>query len=238
MSSKASIEMQERPQIIVTGAGRGIGYDLCEVFSSLDCSVGAVSRQEYLSFQSSNIVHIQGDIANSTDVTSKIESHFHSDSAPLRILIHNAGLLVNKPFEDLHQDEIIQIQSVNYLFPLMLTQKLLPWLREAKHGHVIYIGSMGGFQGSEKYPGLSVYGSSKAAGAGLMEGLASEYRGTSLSFNALSLGAVDTDMIREAFTTEVATMKVRAVSSWIARFALEGFRVANGQNLPITLGNP
>lgn len=238
MNTKASFEIQERPQIIVTGAGKGIGYDLCEVFSSLDCSVAAVSRQESLTFQSSNVEHIQGDIANSTDVTSKIESHFNSKGAPLRVLIHNAGLLVNKPFEELLQDEITQMQSVNYLFPLMLTQKLIPWLRGAQYAHVIYIGSMGGFQGSEKYPGLTVYGSSKAAGAGLMEGLASEYKGSRLSFNALSLGAVDTDMIREAFSTEVSTMNVRAVSSWIARFALEGFRVANGQNLPITLGNP
>lgn len=238
MNTKASFELLERPQVIVTGAGKGIGYDLCEVFSSLDCSVGAVSRQESLKFQSSKVVHILGDIAHPEVVKSKIESSFQSKDVPLRILIHNAGLLINKPFEELQRSEIVQMHGVNYLFPLMLTQKLLPWLREAKQAHVVYIGSMGGFQGSEKYPGLSVYGSSKSAGAGLMEGLASEYRGSNLFFNALSLGAVDTDMIREAFSAVVPSMHVRTMSTWIARFALEGFSVANGQNLPISLGNP
>lgn len=225
-------------QVLVTGAGRGIGFDLCEELSALGCQVGAISRQSNLKFKSKNVQHIHSDIAHPNEVASQIQSRFTDSDIHLRVLIHNAGVLINKPFEELNFKEISTMNEVNYLYPMYLTQELLPWLRLSKQAHVIYIGSMGGFQGSLKYPGLTVYGSTKASGAGLMEGLASEYKGTDLYFNALSLGAVQTDMLKEAFPSLRDSLDTRTIAKWISKFALGGFKVVNGQNLPITLGNP
>lgn len=232
------LENNQNTQVMVTGAGRGIGFDLCEELAALGCQVGAISRQGNLEFKSKNVQHIQSDIAFPNVVASQIQSRFTEKDIHLRVLIHNAGVLINKPFEELSLMEISTMNEVNYLYPMHLTQILLPWLRQSKQAHVIYLGSMGGFQGSLKYPGLTVYGSTKASGAGLMEGLASEYKGTDLYFNALSLGAVQTDMLKEAFPSLKDSLDTRTICNWIAKFALEGFKVMNGQNLPISLGNP
>jgi 3-oxoacyl-[acyl-carrier protein] reductase len=225
-------------QVIVTGAGRGIGFDLCKVFSGLGHQVIAISRSEFPQ-SSSHLIHpIKADIAHSKSIVQEIESKFLAPNVDLRILIHNAGILINKPFIDLTEVEIAAMNSVNYLSPLMLTQSLLPWLSEVPDAHVVYLSSMGGFQGSVKYPGLSVYGSTKAAGASLMEGLAAENQHNNLRFNSLSLGAVDTDMLKEAFQYEVPSVSIREMTNHVVKFALEGFRVINGQNIPVTLSNP
>lgn len=235
---KFNFDNDQKVQVIITGAGKGIGFDLCEVFSALGCHVGAISRQANLHFHGKNIHHIQADIADPYHVAKQIDNAFSQSDIHLRILIHNAGVLINKPFEDLSQAEMSTMNSVNYLYPMYLTQCLLPWLRQSKQAHTLYIGSMGGFQGSLKYPGLAVYGSTKAGGASFMESLASEYRGSCLYFNALSLGAVQTDMLKEAFPTLEESIDVRTTSKWIAQFALEGFKVINGHNLPVSLNNP
>lgn len=228
----------DKVQVVVTGAGKGIGFTLCEVFSALGCEVVAISRQLKPSFKGQNIYHVQADIANVEATASQIDKLFPGDHSTLKVLIHNAGVLINKPFEMLTFEEMTTMNGVNYLYPMYLTQKLMPWLRKSKHAHTLYIGSMGGFQGSLKYPGLTVYGSTKAGGAGFIEGLASEFRGSGLYFNALSLGAVQTDMLKEAFPLLEESLDVETICNWIAKFALEGFKVMNGQNLPISLGNP
>jgi short-subunit dehydrogenase len=238
IQSNFDSEINQKVQVLVTGAGKGIGFDLCEVFSALGCHVGAISRQANVHFQGKNIHNIQADIADPYHVVKQIDKAFSQDDIHLRILIHNAGILINKPFEDLSIEEMTTMNHVNFLYPMHLTQVLLPWLRQSMQAHTLYIGSMGGFQGSLKYPGLTVYGSTKAGGAGFMESLASEYRDNNLYFNALSLGAVQTEMLTEAFPTLEESIDVRTMSKWIAQFALEGFKVVNGQNLPISLRNP
>jgi 3-oxoacyl-[acyl-carrier protein] reductase len=238
MPSNFESENMNKVQVVVTGAGKGIGFELCEVFSTLGCEVLAISRQHNPAFQGQNIYHIQADIANAESTANQINKLFPSGHSTLRVLVHNAGVLINKPFETLSFEEMTTMNGVNYLFPMYLTQKLMPWLRQSSQAHTLYIGSMGGFQGSVKYPGLTVYGSTKAAGAGFIEGLASEYAGSRLYFNALSLGAVQTDMLKEAFPSLQDSLDVETICNWIAKFALEGFKVMNGQNLPISLGNP
>jgi NAD(P)-dependent dehydrogenase (short-subunit alcohol dehydrogenase family) len=238
MEENVNMKQAISTQVVITGAGRGIGFDLCSVFSELGHQVVAISRSEFPQSKSHLIHPIKGDISHSKAVVQEIESKFPAINIDLRILIHNAGLLINKPFNDLSEVEIAAMNSVNYLSPLMLTQSLMPWLNAVPNAHVVYLSSMGGFQGSVKYPGLAVYGSTKAAGASLMEGLAAENSSNNLIFNSLSLGAVDTDMLKEAFNVEVPSVSIREMTNYVAKFALEAFRVINGQNIPVTLGNP
>lgn len=238
MQENVNLKQSIKAQVIITGAGRGIGLDLCEVFSELGHQVIAISRSELPISSNPLITSIKADISNPKPIVREIEKNYLATDIDLRILVHNAGVLINKSFTDFSVDEITTMYSVNYLSPLLLTQSLVPWLSAVPAAHVVYIGSMGGFQGSEKYPGLTIYGSMKAAGANLMEGLAAEYRDTTLRFNALSLGAVNTVMLRTAFEKEVPSVDIREMTKYISRFSLEAFRVVNGQNMPLALSNP
>ena len=182
--------------VIVTGASRGIGFELVQKYAEAGHEVIALSRNSVrleqlkeacLQLNPQAQVHIlsfdlaKGDIA--AQLIPFIESYFqHVD-----ILINNAGALVVKPFTEINAEELERIYHVNVLSVFKLTQELLP--KFSNNAHIVNISSVGGVQGSVKFSGLSAYSSSKAALVALTECLAEEYKETDLAFNCLALGA-------------------------------------------------
>ena len=162
----------------------------------------------------------------------KIKAHIqHVD-----ILIYNAGVLVNKPFVDLTDSEINQMVSVNFTSAVRLIKELIPMMSD--NSHVVSISSMGGFQGSAKFPGLSIYSATKAALAVLTECLAEELKSSGVAFNCLALGAVNTEMFAEAFPDYQAQISAAEMGTYIAEFALNGHKLFNGKILPVSLSTP
>ncbi|MDX2445435.1 MAG: SDR family oxidoreductase, partial [Bacteroidales bacterium] len=168
------------------------------------------------------------------DFLAEIKARFdHID-----ILINNAGYLSNKAFETLLPEDMKQTLGVNYTAPLLTIQALLPLLKNSKHAHVLNIGTMGGVQGSSKFPGLSIYSSSKAALATLTECLAEEYKESKISFNYLALGAVQTEMLEKAFPGYKAPLSAKEMAEFISNFAINGHKYFNGKILPVSLSTP
>ena len=97
---------------------------------------------------------------------------------------------------------------------------------------------MGGIQGSMKFPGLSAYSSSKGAVITLTELLAEEYKETGPQFNVLSLGAVQTEMLAEAFPDYKASTSAVQMARYITNFALEGNQFYNGKVLQVSNSTP
>jgi NAD(P)-dependent dehydrogenase (short-subunit alcohol dehydrogenase family) len=164
----------------------------------------------------------------------KIRGHI----SRIDILVNNAGFLVNKPFRDLTPGDVSASLSVNYEAPLFLIQTLMPLLKTSKHAHVVNIGTMGAVQGSSKFPGLSAYSSSKSGLAALTECLAEEYKETTVAFNYLALGAVQTEMLEEAFPGYEAPVSPEKMAEYIAGFAQTGHHYFNGKILPVALSTP
>ncbi len=106
-----------------------------------------------------------------------------------------------------------------------------------KSGHVINISSIGGVNGSKKFPGLSVYSSSKAAVIALTEVLAEEFP-NGPSFNVLALGAVQTKMLKKAFPEYVAQTNPNEMASYILDFALNGGKLFNGKLISVSNSTP
>ncbi len=158
--------------------------------------------------------------------------HFYPPK--LDILINNTGHLVNQAFEKISPGDALDMFNTNVMMPGFLMQALLLFLSGTKHGsHVVNIGSMAGVQGSSKFPGLSYYSSSKAAITVLSECLAKELKGAWIRFNCLALGAVQTEMLAEAFPGLNASM-----GEFIAEFALAGHRYFNGKVFPVSNTTP
>lgn len=223
---------------VITGVGGGIGRTLCHSLSKVPCNTYGVSREPYTGEDSPTYKHIQLNLleASGREVLSEILAKDNRDD-DLRILIHNAGVLIKKPFREMEEKEIRMMAEVNFMLPFLLTHSLLPWLFSATKSHVVYLGSMGGFQGSVRYQGLSGYCVTKSAGSGLMESLAAEFDEKSVSFNTLSLGSVDTEMFHQAFPGQKGA-DPKDMADFIADFAVKGHRYFNGQVLPVTRGNP
>jgi NAD(P)-dependent dehydrogenase (short-subunit alcohol dehydrogenase family) len=155
------------------------------------------------------------------------------------ILVNNAGILVNKPFEELKTEDVENMYRVNVISQFEFLQALLPYMgRGQSPTHIVNISSMGGWQGSAKFPGLSAYSSSKAALAILTECLAEEFRGRNISVNCLMLGAVQTEMFEEAFPGEKTEMTPKEMAMYIRDFALTGASYFNGKIIPVAKGTP
>ncbi len=152
------------------------------------------------------------------------------------ILINNAGLLIHKPFGSFVEEDFDRMFAVNTKAVVFLVQALLDLLNEGTH--IVNIGSMGGFQGSVKFPGMSLYSASKGALAILTECLAEELKPKGIRVNMLALGSVDTEMLQQAFPGYSAPVNATEMARYIASFALTAHAVMNGKIIPLSLTTP
>lgn len=225
------------PLIVITGAGRGVGFATAQALAALGGKVLAVSRDvsAWGNAQDPSITPLSADIATEEGRAAIVLA---VGTRPLAGLINNAGVLVKRDLGEWSAADLAQLHAVNVVAPLLLVQDLLPALRKAPGAHVVNISSMGGFQGSSKFPGLLGYSASKAALACISECLAEELKGTRIRCNCLCLGAVDTAMLREAFPGHTAPVSAAEAGSFIAEFSLNGHKLLNGKVLPVSLSTP
>lgn len=225
--------------IIITGASRGIGFETTQLFLKNNHQVFCLTRStETLdSLNDSNLHVISTDLTSTESIDQSID-YIKSKVNHIDIVINNAGSIINKPFEKIDYQELEIIYKVNVFAPYYLTQKLLHLLGRHSKAHVVNISSMGGFQGSAKFAGLSAYSSSKSAISGLTECLAEELKDKNISVNCLALGAVQTEMLEEAFPGYKAPLKPNEMAEYIYDFTLNGNKYYNGKILPVSSSTP
>jgi 3-oxoacyl-[acyl-carrier protein] reductase len=254
--------------IAITGASNGIGYQTALLLAMQGHTVFAIARSknnlEELSAESrkrnpSAALHaIVADITNDASMKN-IEAKISSVSQSLHVLINNAGRLINKPFGELTAEDWQEVYTTNIFAPANLIKKLVPLFSpshllpfsdssetekrrngetEGVRPHILNISSMGGFQGSAKFKGLSAYSSSKAALACLTECLAEEFKEKNIAVNCLCLGSVQTEMFSAAFPQFKAAITTEEMARFIAQFATEGQKFFNGKIIPVSITTP
>ncbi len=226
-------------RILVTGASRGIGLELVKQFIDRGHHVLALSRNtsglKKLASVHEHLNAVETDITKEPGI-DKVVGFVNENWGAVDIVIHNAGALLHKPFKETTVDDFQRIYQVNVFAVAELSRRLDPFFIEGTH--VVTISSMGGIQGSMKFAGLAAYSSSKGAVITLMELLAEEYKERGVSFNALALGAVQTEMLKEAFPDYEAPVTAADMANYISDFALEGSKVFNGKVLQVSNSTP
>lgn len=218
----------------ITGASRGIGFATTVKFLSEGWEVvvltRAVEKLDALKRDYPDRLHIcKLDLMQLDGV--------QLPNLPVDILINNAGALVNKPLSEVSLADLQKSYGVNVFGPYLLIQKLL--LKFTEKAHVVNISSVGGIQGSVKFAGLSAYSSAKGAINVLTECLQTEFeQNTQWSFNALALGAVQTEMLNEAFPGLQAPLDPEQLSPFIFAFATTAHLVMRGKVLPVSMSTP
>jgi len=222
---------------IVSGASSGIGRDIVQYLLNREHNVLALARRGVLLGQ----IPMKKGLATLAVDLSEEESReklkpILEDWEKVDLIINNAGQLINKSFIETQADEFKQQYTANVITAVNLIQAADPYLKEGSH--IVNISSMGGFQGSSKYPGLSAYSSAKGALSILSECLAEEYKERGISVNALALGAVQTEMLEKAFPGYQAPLSSEQMAKYIADFAITSASFISGKVLPVSLANP
>ncbi len=232
--------------IIVTGASRGIGYETVKSFSQFAQNhIIAISR-DTLGLErlvddckktnpETTIYPLPFDLENddyNTQLLPSILKHFQQ----VDILINNAGKLINKPLESFSVSDFDSIFNVNVKSVFRLIQVLIPYMSE--NSHIVNISSMGGYQGSSKFPGLALYSAAKGAVAIFSECLAEELKNRNIKVNCLAPGSVRTKMFSEAFPEYKAQLSAKEMADFIRYFAINGHNYFNGKILPVSVSTP
>ena len=222
--------------IIITGTSRGIGYEMALQFANSGHKVLAISRKTpQVLMEHENITCLSIDISDENQL-QQVHKFVSKTWKKVDVLIHNAGSLLHKNFTEITSQEFQNIYKVNVFAVAELTKICIPFM--GKGSHVVTISSMGGIQGSIKFAGLSAYSSSKGAVITLSELLAEEYKESGISFNVLALGAVNTEMLQEAFPGYEAPLSAKEMAGYIYNFALTGNKFYNGKVLQVSASTP
>lgn len=222
-------------KVVITGASRGIGFEMVKQFLANGHQVMAISRNQdkllELEQLGANTLAFDLTFEDFAPVIDAVKSFGKID-----ILINNAGALVNKPLSQITNHDINYVYSINVFSVIKLTRDLLSHFNN--DAHIVNISSVGGVQGSVKFSGLSTYSSSKGAISILTECLAEEFKESSLRFNALALGAVQTEMLQEAFPDYQANTTAAEMANYIYRFATQDGKLYNGKILTVSSSTP
>lgn len=223
--------------ILVTGGSRGIGLATIKRLLTQGHKVINISRNspalEQDLTEEQRFIQINCDLGQLDK--NVLESHL-TNNHPIDVIFNNAGTLINKPFLNLTDEELEQVYRINVFSIFKLIQICFMYL--AQDAHIVNVSSIGGISGTQKFPGLSVYSSSKGAVTVLTECLQAEFQHTSLAFNGLAFGAVQTEMLESAFPGYRAPVDANEISEFIAWFLLNGQKFFKGKILPVSLSNP
>lgn len=232
--------------IIITGASSGIGYALSKhLAKNQENNVFVFARSgDKLKKLESEIARIpqHGEFYHSVfdlesgDINRELIPEIIKVFGNVDVLINNAGLLISKHFEDLTDRDFDNMFNVNVKSIFRLVKNLLPYFNH--NAHIVNMSSMGGVQGSAKFPGLSLYSASKGAVSILTECLAEELKENNIKVNALAIGAVQTEMLSSAFPGYKAPLLADEMAEYIGEFALTGHKYYNGKILPVSVSTP
>ncbi len=234
--------------IIVTGASSGIGYQtVIELGKKNENHIVVISRnKEKLEIlkenvelnTSSKVSVVEFDLGSDdfSDLFMKLNNCLKLDESNfVDVLINNAGYLVNKPFMELDSNDWQKTFDVNLFGMVKLIKVLFPYFNRKQASHIVNIASMGGVQGTIKFPGLSAYSASKAAINVLTESLATEFEKENIKVNAINPGAVQTEMLEKVFPDFKASVTAQQMGNYIANFALTAHHLMNGRILQVSL---
>ena len=221
--------------IIITGSGKGIGKETSIQAAKSGINVIAISRNTESLKNIKNIVPLNIDITKKESL-NELVNLLKTKKIRIDGLINNAGCLIKKPFANTDIEIFKRVYEVNVFGLAEITRLIIPFINN--YGHVVNISSMGGIQGSLKFSGLSAYSSSKGAVSILTEMLAEEYKETGPSFNCLAIGAVQTEMLENAFPGYKAKISAKKFANYLLDFLLNGSKFYNGKVLQVSLSTP
>lgn len=189
--------METKKVWFVTGASKGLGFELVKKLLSEGFQVAATSRTVESLFStigetSENFLPLSVNITDNNDIKSAIEKtvdHF----GRIDVVVNNAGYGQIGTLEELTDEESRENYAVNVFGTLNVIRNAMPYLRKQRSGNIFNISSVGGY--SANFPGWGIYCSTKFAVAGFTEALAEEVKDFGVHATVVYPGYFRTDFL-------------------------------------------
>ncbi|HKY38710.1 MAG TPA: SDR family oxidoreductase [Polyangiaceae bacterium] len=215
---------------LVTGASRGLGRAVALALTRRGFSLALLGRASPAHAETASLVRQQGaralelfaEFSDAVTLTHAAERVVAELGAP-DVVVHNAGLVVRKNVEQTSVEEWDQQLDTNLRAPFVLTRTLLPALRAAGRGRLLFVGSISGTLGS---PGVAAYAASKWGLTGFVKSLAEELKDSGLMACTVLPGSIDTDMLLGS--PFPARMRAEEVAKTIEFLAIDAPLAHNG----------
>ena len=188
---------------VITGANRGIGKSMVEVFASNGYNIWACARKQNIEFEewlnktaSTNNVWIKPvyfEMSDADAINNGIQSIL-DENLSVDVLINNAGISTVGLLSMSKVDDIANLFNVNYFAMLRIIQRISKKMSRQKKGVIINMGSLAGI---EPQAGKIAYGSSKAAVMMMTKCLAKELGPLGIRVNTIAPGPIETEMIHQ-----------------------------------------
>jgi 3-oxoacyl-[acyl-carrier protein] reductase len=215
---------------VVTGASRGIGLAIAELFASAGARLAICARaadaagKARLDAAADKLAAATGTppLALACDVSRFADArHLHAavdkELGVPDVVCNNAGTVVRKRLDDMSEAEWDDVIGANLKGTFNITRVFLPQMRAAGRGRVINVASISGRQGTAT---LTAYCAAKHGVVGFTRALAEETRGAGIQVNAICPGSVDTEMlVGSGFPPMMAPADVANVALYLAAFA-------------------
>lgn len=182
---------EKKLKILVTGASKGIGFEIAKEFA-INHDVYVIARNKETLEKISKKYNFKGFYAIDLTVENAVENLFSEIKENFDVLINNAGVYLYNPVEKLNNNEILYSIKLNTIAPLKLIRQVIPYMKNQKWGRIINIGSISGVVGEAN---ASVYSMTKSALIGMTKSLALELAQDGITVNTINPGWVDTELI-------------------------------------------
>ncbi|WP_139422722.1 3-oxoacyl-[acyl-carrier-protein] reductase [Chryseobacterium mulctrae] len=195
---------------IITGATRGIGKGIAEVFAKEGAKIavtyaGSVDKAKALESELSNITEIKGyqSDASDYDAAQKLVEDVLAEFGTIDILVNNAGITRDNLMLRMSKDDWDTIIKVNLDSVFNLTKAVIKPMMKAKSGSIINMTSVVGVKGNA---GQANYAASKAGVIGFSKSIALELGSRNIRCNAVAPGFIETEM--------TAALDEKTVQGW------------------------
>jgi NAD(P)-dependent dehydrogenase (short-subunit alcohol dehydrogenase family) len=227
---------------IITGAGRGVGRATALRFAQAGATVVLFSRtRAHLdetvaeikqSRGTGTVLAIAGDVSREDDVVALFQQ-VRDQFGCVDLLVNCAGVVAVRPFIEMDADTWDQVININLRGTFLCCREAFRMMVEQKRGVIINLSSLSGVKGVEKFPGLSAYNVSKSGVAGLTEILAVEGKPYNIRVCAVSPGAIETDMLKQAAPHLQADMTAAELADILFFLADESGSKFSGSNIEL-----
>lgn len=198
---------------LITGAGGGIGRGLARHFAAEGASVGVFDLTAAMCDETvaqiaaagGSALALPGDVSKAADVEAAVTA-LAERFGPPTVLVHNAAVMPAGTVERVSEQDWDRLFAVNVKGAFLTSRAVLPFMRRAGGGSIIFMASVTGILG---LPGITAYSASKGALISLARAMSTDHAREGIRVNSVSPGTIDSPMLHAFAAAQSDPVRIR-----------------------------